>query len=480
MKKRILSVLLSLVLCLAFLPAAAYAADEDALTYLALGDSITAGYGLNDVSSDGFAAKLGASLGAAVVVNQGVNGQTAAQLLSELNSGAYDDELKKADVISITIGGNDLLAAFYVLVADAYNAAYGSSGTTITAEEVQTILADPSGNRTVAFALVSMLNSGKLSASLSDSVSFQTAVAACLSNISSIVLSIRSVNEDAVILVANQYNPYQWLGYAAVSSLFSTGVGSFNAALSASAGSACAVVDVAAAFARSTAPLTNAAVDLTTGTYSFDFHPNTAGHAVIADAMLAAYEAAAGTQAPDSAGEEPDASLWYQEYIDFIVENGLMDRDAFEPDRAAARGMIATMLYRLEGEPAVSGGSSFEDVASAQYYADAVVWAAQSGIMGGYGNGRFGPEDTITREQLATVLYRYAQYKGYDVSVGEDTNILSFDDAFEISAWAFPAMQWACGAGILQGDGTSLIPAECATMAQAAALLMRFVENVAA
>jgi len=97
----------------------------------------------------------------------------------------------------------------------------------------------------------------------------------------------------------------------------------------------------------------------------------------------------------------------------------------------------------------------------------------------GYGNGKFGPDDSITREQLAAILYRYAKFKGYDVSVGEDTNILSYNDAFSISDWAMPAMQWACGAELMQGDDQhNLLPGQGATRAQAAAILMRFMENV--
>ena len=105
-----------------------------------------------------------------------------------------------------------------------------------------------------------------------------------------------------------------------------------------------------------------------------------------------------------------------------------------------------------------------------------MTWAAENGIVGGYGGGLFGPEDNITREQLAAILYRYAQTKGYDVSVGEDTNILSYTDTLEISEYAIPSMQWACGAGIINGtgDGSTLSPQGQATRAQIATMLMRF------
>ena len=109
-----------------------------------------------------------------------------------------------------------------------------------------------------------------------------------------------------------------------------------------------------------------------------------------------------------------------------------------------------------------------------------MTWAAENGIVGGYGGGLFGPEDNITREQLAAILYRYAQAKGYDVSVGEDTNILSYADALDVSEWAIPAMQWACGSGVIEGvTEATLVPGGTATRAQVATMLMRFCEYYA-
>ena len=136
-----------------------------------------------------------------------------------------------------------------------------------------------------------------------------------------------------------------------------------------------------------------------------------------------------------------------------------------------------TRLYRLEGKPAISGANPFDDVAAGQWYTAAVVWANGNGIVNGYGNGTFGPTDDITREQFAAILHRYAQFKGYDVSAGEDTNVLSYDDAGEISDWAMEAIQWAVGAGLIQGRTKSTIaPAGNATRAEAANILMRFAE----
>ena len=112
------------------------------------------------------------------------------------------------------------------------------------------------------------------------------------------------------------------------------------------------------------------------------------------------------------------------------------------------------------------------------YQTDAVAWAAENGIVSGVGDNKFATDTAITREQMVTILYNYAKYKGYDVSVGEDTNILSYNDAFDIAAYAIPAMQWACGAGLTQGDGQNLTPKASATRAQVAAIITRFLENV--
>lgn len=120
----------------------------------------------------------------------------------------------------------------------------------------------------------------------------------------------------------------------------------------------------------------------------------------------------------------------------------------FSPDETTTRGMIVTMLHRLEKEPAAAA-AGFADVDAGSWYADAVAWAAANGVVNGVSDTAFAPETAITREQMAAILYRYAQLKGYDVSVGEDTNILSYTDAGQISEYAIPAMQWACGAGLI-------------------------------
>ena len=175
------------------------------------------------------------------------------------------------------------------------------------------------------------------------------------------------------------------------------------------------------------------------------------------------------------------AAAWYHDGVHYCLENGLMrgaSGGKFLPDGSTTRAQLVTILWRLEGSPETTGAVRFNDTAGGAWYTEAVRWAAGCGVVKGYDNGCFGPNDAVTREQMAAILYRYAQHKGYDVSAGEDTNILSFNDAFAVSEYAIPAMQWACGSGMVRGiaqkGGMFLVPGDTTTRAQAATLIMRF------
>ena len=149
----------------------------------------------------------------------------------------------------------------------------------------------------------------------------------------------------------------------------------------------------------------------------------------------------------------------------------------FSPNETTTRGMIVTILYRLEGEPAAVA-SNFQDVPAGQYYADAVAWASANGIVSGYGDGLFGPNDTITREQMASILYRYAQYKDYDVTASNDLS--GFTDVSSVNSYAASAMQWANAEDLITGvSSTKLDPQGSAIRAQVASILMRFIQNIA-
>ncbi len=169
---------------------------------------------------------------------------------------------------------------------------------------------------------------------------------------------------------------------------------------------------------------------------------------------------------PDFPFTDVSVNAWYYEAVKYVYENGIMngmDRYSFQPNGTLTRAMVWTMLARLDGVDTEGGNS---------WYAKAQEWATANSVSDGEN-----PTGEVTREQLVTMLYRYAQYKGYDVSIGEDTNILSYVDVDQVSDWAMEAFQWACGSGVIEGDENSaLTPKASTTRAQAAAMFMRFIE----
>ena len=170
---------------------------------------------------------------------------------------------------------------------------------------------------------------------------------------------------------------------------------------------------------------------------------------------------------------------WFYGDVMFVYENGLMlgtSKTLFSPHGTATRGMMATILWRMEGSPAPKGKNSFTDVEAGKWYADAITWTAENGIFAGYGKDKFGPDDPITREQLAAIFYRYADYKGYDLTV--KGNLDKFKDADKITDYAKTAMQWAVGSGLMKGkSGNLLDPQGTATRAEIAAMLHRYIEK---
>ncbi|MFQ7138743.1 S-layer homology domain-containing protein [Evtepia sp.] len=172
---------------------------------------------------------------------------------------------------------------------------------------------------------------------------------------------------------------------------------------------------------------------------------------------------------------------WFYDAVVYAYQNELMDGvggNRFAPNSETTRAQLVTILYRLEGEPAVSGDLPFTDVEAGIWYTDAILWAAQNNIVNGVSDTEFAPGDDLTRQQLVTILYRYAEAKGYDVSASADLS--GYPDAGQVQDYAQPAMAWAVAENIIQGmeDGT-LKPAGNASRAQIATILMRFCEDVA-
>ena len=184
--------------------------------------------------------------------------------------------------------------------------------------------------------------------------------------------------------------------------------------------------------------------------------------------------------APAEPFTDVDENDWFYDEVVYVYENGLMngvENNQFAPNTATNRAMLATILYRLAGQPDVSGDLPFTDVAAGTWYTDAVLWAAQNGIVNGLGENTFAPMNTLTREQLVTMLYRYAEAEGYDVSAAADLS--GYPDAGKVQPYAQEAMSWAVAEGIVEGMDGNLNPAGSATRAQIATILMRFCEGVA-
>ena len=171
-------------------------------------------------------------------------------------------------------------------------------------------------------------------------------------------------------------------------------------------------------------------------------------------------------------------NAWYVGAVEYAVQNGLMNGvgdGQFDPEGSMTRAMLVTVLWRFEGEPE-AGTNTFSDVPNGQWYTDAVAWAAANGVVNGVGKNRFDPEGKITREQMATILYRYAEKKWIDTS--KRAELGAFPDAKQVSTYAKDAVQWAVAEKIINGSDGKLLPQGNATRAQVATILMRFIENI--
>ncbi len=186
-----------------------------------------------------------------------------------------------------------------------------------------------------------------------------------------------------------------------------------------------------------------------------------------------------GASASQGQFEDVSEKDWFYEAVEYVCGNGLMNGTGggkFSPQASTTRAMIVTILHRIEGTPSAQG-EEFSDVPAGQYYSEAVSWASANNIVGGYGNGKFGPNDNITREQMATIFYRYVLYKGYDSTIKGDCS--KFEDGDKVSSYALDPMNWAIGVGLISGvSETRLDPSGTANRAQAATILMRFCKNL--
>ena len=186
----------------------------------------------------------------------------------------------------------------------------------------------------------------------------------------------------------------------------------------------------------------------------------------------------------DTGFADVGADAWYAGAAAYCRDNGLMSGTSgttFSPDTNMTRGMLSTVLYRVAGSPSLENenlGYPFSDVPGDSWYADGVYWARLEGIVGGYGDNQFGPNDPVTREQLSLILYGYARYKGYDTSAS--VSLSGYADRDSVAVWAADSMGWAVSEGLISGrPGGYLDPAGTATRAEVAQILMNFCEDLA-
>lgn len=198
---------------------------------------------------------------------------------------------------------------------------------------------------------------------------------------------------------------------------------------------------------------------------------------ILLPASAKGFDCIGDADCPSAKFDDVKPTAWYHEAVDYAVTNKLfggMSDTTFEPETAMTRAMLVTVLWRFEGELA-GGSANFTDVKSNAWYAKAVAWASKNDIVNGVGNGKFAPEDKVTREQLALILYRYSMKNG--IGTGGSGNLSAFSDNKKISSWAVKAYSWAVANGLIAGMGGLLVPQGNATRAQVATILMRFIET---
>lgn len=472
MKRKLLAMLVCVALVGTLFPFAAMA-EETQVRYVAIGDSISSGYGLEAPETEAFSSLI-AQYNGYTLTNLAQAGETTVSLLAKLENAEMAEALSTADVITLTIGGNDMLAALFDYLAE-------TTGGQMTAQEILMLFMGQGENAdltTLAPLLQSMT-------AFPQSAQATEALASFGENFASLLAKIKGLNPDATLVVATQYNPYSHLDGTALGGAVTGIISAFDAGVTAlnlqiqtlAAATGCDVADVCNTFkAENTAanPLCNATLS---PDVNMDIHPNAAGHAVIAAVMASALagEPPAETALPFTDVADGD---WFYDAVAYVYGHGIMtgtSDTAFSPNLTTTRGMIVSILNRLEDGPTAEV-AGFTDVADGDWYADAVNWAASEGIVAGYEDNTFRPNDPITREQLAAMLMNYAAWKGEDVSVCADLS--GYNDAASVSSWAAETVQWAVAEGLISGmPGNLLEPQGSATRAQVAAILERFLEQ---
>ena len=490
MKKRMLSILLCLSMVFGLLSVTAGAADTS-MKYVALGDSITTGYRLAEDESS-FADLVAGEYALELNDTLAQDGETTTSLLAKLATDDVKAAVTQADVITLTIGGNDLMNALYAYLASSS----GIAG--LTGEDVKEILANPEDENYQKLLTVATENLADFLTSPEAITAFGTFT----TNYGTILGTLKALAPNASIVAVNQYNPYSYMcrylpensltaKYKAIATIFDTGVKQLNQIISAAAAqTGCTVADAYTAIENTTENPCNASYTLQIPiSIDFDFHPNAHGHSLIADAIENVLVL------PEEPGEEPDDSCdggeacpsyaygdinkeaWYHEYVDYVIEKGIMvgvstDPYLFMPDANLSRAQALQTLYQMESEPETSYVPNYSDVATTQWFYNAIAWGTENGIVNGRDTGEFDPDGNISREELVTMLYRYVtEYLDFPVeAVSEIPD--TYTDADKVGAYAVDAFAWAIEYGIINGmTETTLDPQGLATRAQMAKII---------
>lgn len=478
MSKKIISVILALIFILCASATNCIAVNTSNV-YIALGDSITTGYGLENTEGS-FVNTVASSLGYEAK-NCAVNGATATDVLNLLHTGTLEDDIKSAQLITLTIGGNDMMAVLYKAVADKFNE---TASEAIEPSEVIWVLQNAEDERRLNLAakVLSVLNgNGSDIPAFSESEAFETALGIYKENLLGIVSYIRDINADARLVVATQYNPYK--NFSGLLMSLSTGVNKGISRLnevivSCSDGENFVVADVCGAFEEDELNLCNA----DSASMNFDFHPNADGHNKIAKTIISSLSddeenSDADTSEWQNPFDDVSENDWFYESVKYVNQNNLIngiESNVFAPSAMLSRAMLVTVLYRLEGMPEVRGECRFADVVSGSYYEKAVVWAEQSGIVNGYSDSEFRPYYDITREQIASIMFRYAKFKEV-APEGAWAIRLDYADLADVSDYAAEGVMYCTMKNIMGGrEGNLFAPKANATRAEFAKVLMNF------
>ncbi|MBR2047542.1 MAG: S-layer homology domain-containing protein [Oscillospiraceae bacterium] len=458
--------LISIVLCLCMILSMALCASAagSKYVYVALGDEIAAGEDLPE-GEKSYAQLVADAIGAELV-NHAKDGMTAAALLEQVQSGEITEDLARANLITITCVVHDTIDLVFAKALESYNAEYDPD---LTSAELMEILKNPSMTDPKFMNLVAIAldvfngNPNEGIPPYLESEEFSYAMDNAMAMVDAVMAAIKAINPNAAIVITNQYNPYKNLGgmYALVVPKLDQGLQKLNEALAATDYT---VVDLYSYFNTSTENLCNASLS----PKNMDFTPNAAGHAVIAELLLAGL--------PElTPFVDVSPSQYYFEPVLWAVENDItqgVGAGKFGPERDCTRAQIVTFLWRAAGSPEpTSSENPFEDVTSDDWFYKAVLWAVEKNITKGMSATTFGPNLSCQRAQVVTFLWRA------NGSPAPETTENTFTDVAESDYFYAPVL-WAVENGVTQGVGNGLFgPVRTCTRGQIVTFLFRAKTN---